>query len=717
MPSVRRLSRRKIAVLIRVRQELHKRLDALLPAQRGDDPIVQLFDRSFLARLQGDQSGHAVCDALRERARTRYPLAHLTTRAADSLPDRDDILAAANRLTRGNWELFGQAITLRLDAHDWTRHPITGARADDAHWTRVAYMAGIGGGDVKQIWELSRHAELVRMAQAYHLTRDDQYARMAVDLLDRWVRQNPPGRGVHWTSSLEVAFRAIAWCWIWTLTSDSPAWNDTRLGRFLSSLCHHARHIARFDSVHHSPNTHLTGEALGLLYIGLFFPELARANEWSELARTILDEELDEQVLPDGMHFERSSGYHRYTLEFYAHYLMLAGAFGLPATEHLRRRVRDLAEATWLLRRPGGTWPVIGDEDSVNTLRLSSLGTQDQRPVLAVAAAISESRVPNEEVAFGAAWWLLEERDWNRLQDLRRQPSTTASGAGALTSAGYYVGRTRDSTSEWFCLVDAGPHGGDRTGHAHTDLGHVEIAHGTENLVADPGCAVYTTDRVARDLARSERVHACLVVEREPLAVPAGPFSWARLSPVPAVSWNDASDLWWCELHYTRALTNGSITHRRQVVLARDAGVVVCDWITGDARSGVALHWPLGAGVDDLALAGDALTIGQHRVRWASTAGVPGATLEPLARSPGYGQVEPGRLLRIAVDTTAPATVATIFTAATTRSTIVFRERDRVLVTLGNETDSVEVTLAPGVAPSVTDVAATTRSRAEGVLR
>ena len=717
MPLVRRLNRRKLAVLIRVRQELHKRLDAVLPANHEGHALANLLDPSFSGRAAGGTGGRDVCDALSARAFTRYPLTHLAARPDQSLPDREDLLAAASRIAAGEWELFAQPLQLELSSLDWTRHPVTGSRSDDAHWTRVAYMGGIGGGDVKQIWELSRHAELVRLAQAYHLTRDEAHARLAIHLLDRWIAQNPPGRGVNWTSSLEVAFRAIAWCWIWALTSRSPAWNDAFLARFLGSLSHHARHIARFDSVHHSPNTHLTGEALGLLYVGLFFPELTRAAEWTELAQTILDEELDHQVLPDGMHFERATGYHRYTLEFYAHYLILADAFGLRVAAHLRERVRDLASASWLLRRPDDSWPIIGDEDSGDTLRLSSLPAQDQRPVLAVAAAISGSAMPNDHLAGGAAWWLLPDRDWNRLIELQRAPVEQPPIVGALPSAGYYVGRDDASASAWYCVVDAGPHGGSRTGHAHTDLGHVEIAHGSDALVVDPGCAVYTTDRVARDVARSEHVHACLVVDDEPLAVPATAFSWTRLAPTPSANWGQSNSLWWCELQYTRTLTSGSFTHRRQVVLARDAGVIVCDWLTGDVPSRCAIHWPLGAGVEDLEVDHASLSAGTHRVRWASSsAAAPAASLEPLTRSPGYGRSIAGRLLRVALDAKAPVSVVTTFTAATTPSAVSFVDRDRVRITLGGPTAGIDVTVGPGVAPAL-DAVASVRSRSEGVLR
>ena len=695
MPSVPKRNRRRIATLIRVRQEVHKRFDAVAPVDIGQASKATLFSPEFATKL-GGSSLRAV---LSSASAHRYPLTHLAARDVSSLPARAELLESAGRYARGEWELFGSTLRLDLTTLDWTRHPVTGARASNAHWTRVPYMTGIGGGDVKQIWELSRHAELVRLAQAYYLTRDQSYAQLAISLMDRWVEQNLPGRGVNWTSSLEVAFRSIAWCWIWVLTSTSPSWDDARLRRFLWSLWHHARHVARFDSVHHSPNTHLTGEALGLLYVGLFFPELDRSREWVELARDILDEELDAQVFADGMHFERATGYHRYTLEFYAHYLTLAHAFSLDARDDLSDRVRQQAAASLLFQRPDGSWPVIGDEDSGTTLRLSTAAAQDQRPIVAVAAALTDTPalLPNGADAQAAAWWLLGDSDWQRLLQMR-STKHAARSSGALPDAGYYVGRDAGENG-WYCAVDAGPHGGSRTGHAHTDLGHVEIAHGATRLISDPGCAVYTTDRAARDLARSERVHACLVVDGSPLAVPAGEFSWTQLSPTPTVRFGDGTDIWWCDLSYERGHRRGTIRHRRQIALVHDVAVAICDWISGDAVDGLALHWPLDADPNEVHVSGHTMDLRGHRLSWHGS-GALTASLETLTRAPGYGRTRDGRLLRLAASGSLPLSVVTVFADTSITPTARFGADGRLDVSLATGAGAVDLVITPGTAPN-----------------
>jgi len=518
---VPKASRRRLATLIRIRQEVEKRLDRVAPYLRGPSALAGVLTPTF-GELAAGMDGDALRRALAAASERRFPLSHLRGRDSRSLPALDALKRSVSDAANGRWSVFGASLRIDPTRHEWNRHPMSRALVSRLHWSRVRYMDGIAGGDVKVIWELSRHHHLVRSAQGYFLDRDEDTAERLLALLDSWIAENPHGVGVNWTSSLEVAFRAIAWCWIWALTCGSSSWTPVRVRRFLVSLWHHARHIERFDSIHHSPNTHLTGEGLGLLYVGLMFPELRRASDWAALGQDILESELDVQVLSDGMHYERSVGYHKYTAEFYLHYLLLARAFGLAVPDSTRDRVRAQVDAARLLRRPDGTWPIVGDEDSGDTLLLGPVDPQDEGPVLALGAGLFRDRdlvALTTDAHRAAAWWLVDEPDWQWLHDAANrgslesdsaQPSNRARelqrnalrDSGALPVAGYFVGRESQDTDGWWCLVDAGPHGGDRTGHAHTDLGHVEIARGATHVVVDPGCAGYTIGRDARDRAR-----------------------------------------------------------------------------------------------------------------------------------------------------------------------------------------------------------------------
>src|SRR5207245_3324248 len=141
----------------------------------------------------------------------------------------------------------------------------------------------------------------------------------------------PVRHGINWASSLEVALRLIAWCWSLALFEASPALRPELFARMQASIEDHARHVERYLSHYFSPNTHLTGEALGLFYAGTVFPDLRPARRWRARGTRILAEATARQVLPDGVYYEQSTCYQRYSVEILLHYLILGGRTGLAA--------------------------------------------------------------------------------------------------------------------------------------------------------------------------------------------------------------------------------------------------------------------------------------------------------------------------------------------------------------------------------------------------
>ena len=694
--TVGRPARPPFATLVRVRQEVSKRLDAA----RGAASTVEASELSRLLKpaVRPRASDPAFPRWLAARADTRFPRRHLIAGHRPSLPDADRLVAIAEEAAAGDWYIFGKRVT--IDRPDrWTVHPLTGTPTPLRHWQTIQFMNGIDGADVKYIWELNRHRHLVRIAQGYFVTQREELAERVVALIDQWVLENPPACGINWTTAVEMGFRVIAWCWTWSLTAGSPAWTTERLSRFLVSLWHHAHHIDRYDSTHHSPNTHLTGEMLALLYVGLTFPELSRAERWAARAMSVLESELERQVLGGGMHYERSIGYHRYTAEFYLHLALLARSVGKPLSPTIEGRVRELVEISWKTRRPDGTWPIIGDEDSGSTVLLGTGDPQSHATILAVGAALFDEPkwVSGADVGGrSGAWWLL---DTTALQSLGAMTPTPASASGSLGEAGYYVGRENVEPTAWYCLVDAGPHGGDQTGHAHTDVGHVEISHGSTLVVTDPGCASYTTARGQRDWYRSEGAHACVVIDGAPLAVPRGAFAWERVSAAPDVVAGDERDIWWCDLVYRRPSRGSPVTHRRQVALVRGLGVVIADWIGASEPLSFAVHWPLAPGaarLDGPSVHGDGF-VGQ----WVVAVGEGGAPeLQRICSSPAYGRELDAMLLRVPVQCDGQAVLATAFTEHGVRMKAAVGASGTVLCEL-NDGARWNIAIEPGKAPRV----------------
>src|SRR5438128_10422741 len=288
-----------------------------------------------------------------------------------------ELVATANEICLGRFDLLGYRGLDFGDPLSWNFDPISGCRAPILHWSRLDPLNYATVGDSKVIWELNRHQWMVHLGQAYWLTHEERYADIIVRYLQSWLNANPPGRGINWTSSLEVSFRLIAWCWALVLIRDSGALAPSLFAEVMESVQAHATHIERYLSYYFSPNTHLTGEALGLLYASIVFPWLRRAERWRALATRILVQEIDRQVLPDGVYYERSTCYQRYTVDIYLHFLILAARAGVDIPSVVSERVQAMLDFLVTVSLPDGSMPSIGDADGGALLPLSKIKPDD----------------------------------------------------------------------------------------------------------------------------------------------------------------------------------------------------------------------------------------------------------------------------------------------------------------------------------------------------
>lgn len=437
------------------------------------------------------------------------------------------IIARADRVLQGKFDLLGFS---NLDFGvpiDWHLEPITGKRSPLKHWKQFEELDSEETGDKKIIWELNRCQHFFTLGAAYWLSGDEKYAAAFVMHLTGWMEQNPPATGVSWMSSLEVAFRAISWLWALNFFKNSPSLSPSVFRDALKFLYLHARHIETYLSTFYSPNTHLTGEALGLYYLGTLLPEFRLAAQWRETGRKILLEQLDRQILPDGVYFERTTWYQRYTADFYTHFYILSRINEDELqSEKLKSKLQLACDFLTHAMRPDGTTPLIGDDDGGRMLPVSSLeAVNDFRSTLATAAVLFK-RGDYKFVAKESAeetFWLLGATGLEVFELIEAQEPAEKSKAFPI--GGYFVMRRDWSETADYLLIDGGAHGSLNGGHAHADALAFELAVGGKSLLVDAGTYSYA-ERAARDYFRSTQAHNTLALDGKSSSEPNGAFDW-----------------------------------------------------------------------------------------------------------------------------------------------------------------------------------------------
>jgi Heparinase II/III-like protein/Heparinase II/III N-terminus len=449
----------------------------------------------------------------------------------------ETILRKADQIRSGQFDLLGYKSLSFGDPIDWHLEPVAGKRAPLVHWSQFNELDASSYGDQKIVRELGRHQYFICLGQAYWLTGDERYAEVFANHIASWMDQNPPKVGTHWGSSLEIAFRSISWLWSFYFFKDSPALRDEVFSKALSFLYLNARHLETYLSTYFSPNTHLTGEALGLFYIGTLLSEFREALRWKVTGRQILLDQLPLQVRPDGVYFEQSSYYHRYTADIYTHFLILNQNSGRESSSEVRPKLESLMEHLMYITRPDGTTPIFGDDDGGRLMFFDSSEPNDFRAVLSNGAALFR-RADFKFVAGGPkedTLWLLGVEGLREFDQLT--PEEPAKKSIGFVDSGYYVMRDEWTPAANYLLFDAGLHGGSSCGHAHADALSIEVAAKGRTLLVDPGTYTYTGSADLRDWFRSSMAHNTVTIDDESSSVAGGPFAWSSIAQSRCLKW------------------------------------------------------------------------------------------------------------------------------------------------------------------------------------
>jgi hypothetical protein len=574
-----------------------RRVSRMSPAEmawRGRDKILQAaWSRRQVSSAQ----------ALAEVARIpgdRQFSALLPDGAALAVPGeaRKAVLASADRLLQGHWEMLGVE-RHDLTLPDWFYDPVTGKRAPaDRYAFRINHRSESETGNVKQVWELSRLQHLTLLATAWYLSGDDSYARRVAEQLQSWWRENPFLSGVNWTSGIEVGIRLINLAWIrrlldgWAGAAELFERNDLAVRQ----ICWHQQYLAAFRSRGTSANNHVIAEAAGQLVASCAFPWFPASSRWLDASAVLLEQELIRNTFPSGIGRELASDYQSFVAELGILAAVEAAAAGRPLTGAVWQRLCAMVDAGAALLDERMRPPRQGDGDDGRVLLLDAPSANRWPSLLAVGGAL-----------FGRLDW------WPRVQP-DAASSLIAALPGAIRSAdgrpadrqwhfpdaGATVLRTRSSHGpEIWCRCDGGPHGFLKiAAHAHADALSIEVRYGGVEILADPGTYCYHGEPGFRSYFRSTIAHNTVEVDGGNQSSEGGPFLWLRHANSRVIDVQDIGDaVEWSAEHDGYLILHPPTWHRRCVRLDRASrSLDIADEISGGSHD-VRMAYHLGPDV------------------------------------------------------------------------------------------------------------------------
>jgi Heparinase II/III-like protein/Heparinase II/III N-terminus len=522
--------------------------------------------------------------------------------------DAIQTLATAVRLMQGKWSIFAMRDLALGFPPVWNRDPRTGILAPSIFGKSIDYRDPTQVGDIKYLWELNRHQELVTLAQASRVTRNERFGQALRVLLESWFEQCPYPCGVQWASPLEAAVRLVHWAVAWHLLggdgSELFAGSSGQAFRtaWLQSIYRHQHFIAGSSSRHSSANNHLIGEMFGLYVAAVTWPLWRRAKHWRALAKRRIQQEALRQTYADGVDREQTIFYHHTVAWILLVVSRFARACDDDFSPELPRRLEAMLEFVVALMDVSGRPPMIGDSDDAVWIGFTRYA-EDPLQVLLACGAVLFGRVDfaaRVERFPAGARWLLGDGAAARFEQLKpanaSAPAVLALPARRVfPEGGYYVlGSDLDCPGEVRITADVGPLGYlSLAAHGHADTLSFTLGVDGEELLIDPGTYDYHREARWRAYFRGTAAHNTVRVDGRDQSEQGGNFLWTRHARTRLLVWDsdERIDRLAAE-HDGYERLQDRLRHRREMAYDREhRSLAVIDSFTCFAFHDLEWHW------------------------------------------------------------------------------------------------------------------------------
>ena len=446
---------------------------------------------------------------------------------------------AALEILAGTQPVFSTTNEIGADGPQWNRDPLTGTIAPCEFGKFIDLRSESVVGNIKYLWEPNRHLELVTIAQAYEITKDQRFLEAIETRLKSWFDQCPYMMGPNWTSGLELAIRLINWSLTWQLigAERSPLFDGKTGEQFrdtwLRIIYQHAHFIQGNYSRFSSANNHLIGEAAGVFIARCSWPYWQDLEQWGSDSRRILIEEALKQTYDDGVNCEQAISYQQFVLDF----LILSGisgrARGIEFPTEFWQAIERMIEFLHSVMDVNGNMPMIGDADDGLVVRVSQHSDFCPYRSLLASGAILFNRQDFAAKSGGLddkSRFLFGDDTWTGVSpELGGEVNVVRR---RFPDGGYYIlGHGLDTEREVRMLIDAGPLGFlSIAAHGHADALAIYLSVAGREFLVDPGTYTYDGKPQWRAYFRGTRAHNTLTVDGLDQSVQGGNFMWTRHS-------------------------------------------------------------------------------------------------------------------------------------------------------------------------------------------
>jgi len=289
--------------------------------------------------------------------------------------DRNDFLNTC--INPSNQTEANKILSLLPDNYkliDWQIDAVSKYRWDSSTKSQLLKYENLSGVDVKLPWELGRLQHLIPLSYAVVFDKEEKFLREFENQLIDFIGTNPPGYGIQWKSTMDVAIRLINIIFAFSIIRKfNIKTNDDFELIVLKSIQEHIGYIK--DHLEWNDGlrgNHYLFNLLGILIGEIFISPSFEKRSNYQFALSELRKEILYQFNEDGGNFEASLPYHYFTAEglFLCRTLLKLSGIELADSKELLERIEQIIEFSLANVDINNTIAQIGDNDSGYILKL-----------------------------------------------------------------------------------------------------------------------------------------------------------------------------------------------------------------------------------------------------------------------------------------------------------------------------------------------------------
>lgn len=208
------------------------------------------------------------------------------------------------------------------------------------------------------LWSFNLHycEYILVLAYAYRLSGDSRYYEKAKMIIESWIDNCPEEKGGNAWEPYTISLRVVNWlAFLGELKGELKNDHGFMLAVNQSLACQYSR-LSRDLEVDLLAN-HYLENLKALVLLACYFQDSATLN----LAITKLCEQVDEQILLDGMHFELSPMYHKIVFEDLLRVALAMGRRNCSIDFIKRFRLQEMLDCLYSFERYTNTTPLFND--------------------------------------------------------------------------------------------------------------------------------------------------------------------------------------------------------------------------------------------------------------------------------------------------------------------------------------------------------------------